>query len=64
VVGLVAIVVPARGADFDAQIVRRDLLTVLPQHMIPARLIPVDSFPLSPNGKVDRMTLASWVSSA
>jgi D-alanine--poly(phosphoribitol) ligase subunit 1 len=64
VVGLVAIVVPAPGTEFDAQTVRRDLLAVLPQHMIPARLIPVDSFPLSPNGKVDRMALASWVSSA
>jgi D-alanine--poly(phosphoribitol) ligase subunit 1 len=64
VVGLVAIVVPAPGAEFDTQIVRQDLLTMLPKHMIPARLIPVESFPLSPNGKIDRKALASWVSSA
>ncbi|MFG3259815.1 amino acid adenylation domain-containing protein [Streptomyces sp. NPDC048172] len=33
----------------------------LPDYMIPDRLEPVDALPLSPNGKVDRKTVASWL---
>jgi amino acid adenylation domain-containing protein len=60
--GLVAFVVPAPDGVFDPQTVRRDLLTVLPKHMVPGHLVPVDDFPLSPNGKVDRAALALRVS--
>jgi D-alanine--poly(phosphoribitol) ligase subunit 1 len=58
VTGLVAFVVPAPGGAFDPLVVRRDLLAALPHHMIPAHLVPVADFPLSPNGKVDRAALA------
>jgi len=62
VTGLVAFVVPAREGAFDPNAVRRDLLTVLPKHMVPTHFIPVVDFPLSPNGKVDRAALALRVS--
>jgi amino acid adenylation domain-containing protein len=62
VTGLVAFVVPARDGTFDPQAVRRDLLAVLPKHMVPAHFVPVGDFPLSPNGKVDRAALALRVS--
>ncbi|MCB0324172.1 MAG: amino acid adenylation domain-containing protein, partial [Bdellovibrionales bacterium] len=38
--------------------VREFLTAKLPQHMIPTHLLPVDAFPLSPSGKVDRQLLA------
>jgi non-ribosomal peptide synthetase component F len=41
---------PERLRDVAAQ--------TLPQHMIPALFIPLDSFPLSTNGKTDRAALA------
>jgi D-alanine--poly(phosphoribitol) ligase subunit 1 len=43
---------------FDALAMRRDLLEVLPVHMVPAQIVVVAQFPLSPNGKVDRDALA------
>ncbi len=33
------------------------LLQELPAYMVPARLIPIASFPLTPNGKIDRVAL-------
>jgi len=60
--GLAAFVVPAAdGAcaeTFDEPAVRRDLLEMLPVHMVPAQIIVVGQLPLSPNGKVDRDALA------
>jgi D-alanine--poly(phosphoribitol) ligase subunit 1 len=58
---LVGFVVPSGGVaekDFDLSVVRRQLLTVLPAHMIPISLVAMPRFPLSPNGKVDRRALA------
>ena len=48
---LVAYVTP-RGVD-----VRAHLESRLPQHMIPSRIIALDAFPLTPNGKIDRRAL-------
>jgi acyl-coenzyme A synthetase/AMP-(fatty) acid ligase len=48
----------APAETFDALAVRRDLLEVLPVHMVPAQIVVVTQFPLSPNGKVDRDALA------
>lgn len=59
---LVAYVVPAGtgpSEKFDGQALRAELLRVMPRSMVPRRLVPVDSFPLNPNGKTDRRGLAA-----
>lgn len=45
-------------ADVD---LRSHLSTVLPAHMVPSLFEPCNSFPLSPNGKVDRKSLAKLI---
>jgi amino acid adenylation domain-containing protein len=55
---IVCYFIPA-GADLPLSSLRMFLAGRLPAFMIPARFIQVDSFPLLPNGKVDRKTLAS-----
>jgi amino acid adenylation domain-containing protein len=55
---LVAYVVPARaGAAPAPGELRAALEAALPQYMIPAAFVTVESLPLSPNGKVDRRAL-------
>ncbi|MFC4854158.1 amino acid adenylation domain-containing protein [Actinophytocola glycyrrhizae] len=52
-VRLVAYVVgTADPAEVDALLRRR-----LPEYMVPAVVVPLDAFPLTPNGKVDRAAL-------
>jgi D-alanine--poly(phosphoribitol) ligase subunit 1 len=64
ITGLAAFVVPSAGTrngssdTFDALAIRRELLNLLPNHMVPALLIPVPEIPLTPNGKVDRSNLS------
>ncbi|HEX3531179.1 MAG TPA: amino acid adenylation domain-containing protein [Thermoanaerobaculia bacterium] len=62
---LVAYVVPAAPAPSVAEL-RAHLETILPEHMVPAVFVALESFPLSANGKVDRQALrrASRVCSA
>ncbi|MNN03667.1 Dimodular nonribosomal peptide synthase [compost metagenome] len=45
------------GAPESANELRNSLKKVLPDYMIPSYFEPVDVFPLTPNGKVDRKTL-------
>jgi len=54
---LVAYFVPASGAAPSSADLRTFLSGKLPQYMIPAQFISLASFPLSPNGKVDRAAL-------
>ncbi len=54
---LVAWVVCADPSAFDAAEVRRALASRLPEAMIPAVLVPLAAFPVSPNGKLDRKAL-------
>ena len=44
-------------SDFDEQTMIDSLRKQLPEYMIPYIIIPVDSFPLTPNGKIDRKSL-------
>jgi acyl carrier protein len=54
---LVAYAVPRDGARPDAPQLRRFLEERLPDHMVPAAFVFLDSFPLTPNRKVDRKAL-------
>lgn len=47
------------GADPAA--VRAGLARTLPEHMVPAAVVALDAFPLSPNGKLDRRALPAPV---
>ncbi|MEU1352138.1 amino acid adenylation domain-containing protein [Streptomyces sp. NPDC005795] len=47
------------GADPTA--VRAALTRELPEHMVPSAVVALDSFPLSPNGKLDRRALPAPV---
>ncbi|GAA4516821.1 MULTISPECIES: amino acid adenylation domain-containing protein [Nonomuraea] len=41
----------------DCPDLRRRLAAILPAYMVPTRVIPLDSVPLTPNGKIDRRAL-------
>ncbi len=62
---LVAYVVPAQllGEDLQSkkdyiQTLRTQLATVLPDYMVPAHMMLVDTMPLNVNGKIDRKALS------
>ncbi|MBW8683027.1 non-ribosomal peptide synthetase [Chitinophaga rhizophila] len=54
---LVAYVKPL--GNFNAEALIAVLQQRLPEYMVPAVIIPVDTFPLTPNNKIDRKTLAA-----
>jgi acyl-coenzyme A synthetase/AMP-(fatty) acid ligase/acyl carrier protein len=56
---LVAYVVPQEPAEpvASAQRLRTDLKAVLPEHMVPSAFVMLERFPLTPNGKLDRLAL-------
>ncbi|ULA67915.1 MAG: Putative Multi-domain non-ribosomal peptide synthetase [Nitrospira sp.] len=54
---LVAYVAPRDGSVCDPSGLRRALRELLPDYMVPAAIVPLSEFPLTPNGKVDRASL-------
>ncbi|HEY0684523.1 MAG TPA: amino acid adenylation domain-containing protein, partial [Steroidobacter sp.] len=48
--------------DLVAQ-VRGDLEATLPEYMVPSLIVPIDSIPTMPNGKVDKKALAAFQTS-
>jgi acyl carrier protein len=54
---LVAYVVSAAGSQLEYSELREFLLTSLPEYMVPAVFVVLDSLPMTSNGKVDRVAL-------
>jgi pyochelin synthetase len=54
---LVGYVVPKQGMSIEPAAVREQLRAKLPEYMVPAAIVVLDRFPLTPNGKVDRKGL-------
>jgi amino acid adenylation domain-containing protein len=54
---LVGYVVPARGETIDAGEIRKYLAEQLPDFMVPAAIVNLDTLPLGPSGKLDRKAL-------
>ncbi|QSQ18814.1 non-ribosomal peptide synthase/polyketide synthase [Pyxidicoccus parkwayensis] len=61
---LVAYVVPAEGQKIEVEVLRRHLRQHVPDFMVPSAFVALDSFPLNPNGKVDRKALPAPESAA
>ncbi|MGE3661222.1 MAG: amino acid adenylation domain-containing protein [Pseudonocardia sp.] len=47
----------ATGPDGGGDALRERVALVLPEHMVPAIVVALDAFPLTPNGKLDRTAL-------
>jgi amino acid adenylation domain-containing protein len=56
---LVAYIVPAPGAKLNASELRDHLRKRLPDYMVPAEFVSIESLPVTENGKVDRAALPS-----
>ncbi|KRB78918.1 non-ribosomal peptide synthetase [Noviherbaspirillum sp. Root189] len=54
---LVAYYTLHEGQDVDAEALRSALLTTVPDYMVPAAWVKLESLPLTPNGKLDRKAL-------
>lgn len=54
---LVGYVVPTNGTTLEPTTLRQYLQTKLPNYMLPSTLMILDTFPLTPNGKLDRKSL-------
>ena len=54
---LVAYLVARPGARLQPESMRQGLASQLPEHMVPSMFVPLASFPLTANGKIDRRAL-------
>ncbi|MDV7278362.1 non-ribosomal peptide synthetase, partial [Rhodococcus oxybenzonivorans] len=54
---LIGYVVPEPDAEIDGNILIDHAASALPSHMVPSTILILPSFPLTPNGKVDRGAL-------
>jgi hypothetical protein len=57
--GLVAYLIYNDGQTLGVEVLRLRLQGSLPSHMIPTAFVALESFPLTPNGKLDRRALPS-----
>jgi len=56
---LVAYLIPADQAGLSVSHLRRKLAQKLPNYMIPSNYVILEKFPLTPSGKIDRLSLPS-----
>ncbi len=56
---LVGYIVPWKQPGPDQQTIREDLAHCLPSYLVPKRIVCLEQFPLSANGKLDRRRLPS-----
>jgi acyl carrier protein len=56
---LVAFVQWREGVDADVDAVKAHLAAQLPAYMLPAAIYAIDAMPHTPNGKIDRQSLAT-----
>ena len=56
---LVAFYAPREGQNVSMTRLRLFLQSELPSYMVPARILPLESLPVTPNGKTDRKYLAA-----
>jgi amino acid adenylation domain-containing protein len=54
---LIGYVVPASGISLDIREVRRYVREQLPEYMVPATVMVLEAWPLTPSGKLDRKAL-------
>jgi amino acid adenylation domain-containing protein len=54
---LVAYVVAAPGTALSVPDLRRHVTDLLPEHLVPSAFVPVDAFPITASGKLDRAAL-------
>jgi amino acid adenylation domain-containing protein len=54
---LAAYIVPQPGEQLSPKELRAFLKERLPEHMVPAYIVVFDKFPLTPSGKIDRLSL-------
>lgn len=54
---LVAYVRIADGTSLDVPRIREGVRALLPEAMVPSVVVPVEAFPMTPSGKVDRLSL-------
>jgi amino acid adenylation domain-containing protein len=51
------VVADGTAAELSPEAVRKHVAAYLPGYMVPSFVLPLDAFPLTPNGKVDRKAL-------
>ncbi|MFH0787407.1 MAG: amino acid adenylation domain-containing protein [Pseudomonadota bacterium] len=61
---LAAYIVPIKESGPTVMELSDHLKTILPDYMIPSTFVTLDSFPLTPNGKIDRKALPDPLSSS
>jgi acyl carrier protein len=54
---LVAYLVPVAGIPITASALQEHISAYLPDYMLPSAFAPLEAFPLTPNGKIDRAAL-------
>jgi len=55
---LVLFIKPQANHSVDKEALEKRLRTMLPEYMIPKRIIPLDQIPITQNGKIDRKRLS------